>query len=688
MYKTKFSSSGGQFGSGFTIDSVLKGEDGFSPIVEIEEIENGHRMSITDADSTKSIEILNGQDGATGPIGPIGPVGPRGQDGKDGKDGKDGEDGLTPHIGQNGTWWVGDTDTGIYVSANTIDVVELPSQNIDSRANYRLLKGTLYFEDERREDCICNIVKWGTNNQNRPASGEGLILGTLTSSLTQSSFRVYYNLDSEDLYGYIDDVSLQKINNYIDSAYDTMIAKLIKGLILSELASSRWVSLSQLLGSMLGNYVKFYWGGLIQEPVTPERSTLYLMPHNEFYQYHEGVWVTREQSPIRRGSGPWSLEFGSLSNHANGLAAIAMGMGATANGDYAVAIGPGAYTNGGLAMGPGIYAPDGMIAFGRWNEGISGHILEIGCGTEEASKNLLFVTDDQTCYFNLPVGFNKTATFVSGVGVTGSLSVSGSIMLQGDAAIIGKLTINGATAFTKEDFKTSYITSGASPWSGFPDIIQYGYKTTIEGQQNVIYQAISDGVRYCHIEGLGNTVSATGTNPVECAHIEGWLNTSRASHSHIEGVSNTVGPEAIAAHVEGINVIVNGIYAHGEGYIVTVNGPFSHGEGYNVVVNSAGAHGEGVGTVVSGFAQHVQGQANVEDTVNKYIHIVGNGELNEDATPKTPHNAHTIDWFGNGWFCGDIKIGGDSYDDEAAKTLATEEFVINYLDEIFLNGAW
>lgn len=30
-----------------------------------------------------------------------------------GEAGKDGEDGLTPHIGENGNWWVGDTDTGV-----------------------------------------------------------------------------------------------------------------------------------------------------------------------------------------------------------------------------------------------------------------------------------------------------------------------------------------------------------------------------------------------------------------------------------------------------------------------------------------------------------------------------------------------------------------------------------------------
>lgn len=35
-----------------------------------------------------------------------------GKPGKDGKDGQDGKDGATPFIGENGNWWIGDTDTG------------------------------------------------------------------------------------------------------------------------------------------------------------------------------------------------------------------------------------------------------------------------------------------------------------------------------------------------------------------------------------------------------------------------------------------------------------------------------------------------------------------------------------------------------------------------------------------------
>lgn len=39
--------------------------------------------------------------------------GTNGKDGTDGKDGQPGSDGITPHIGANGNWYTGDTDTGI-----------------------------------------------------------------------------------------------------------------------------------------------------------------------------------------------------------------------------------------------------------------------------------------------------------------------------------------------------------------------------------------------------------------------------------------------------------------------------------------------------------------------------------------------------------------------------------------------
>lgn len=53
-----------------------------------------------------------GATGPAGPQGPVGPAGPAGASGKDGKPGAAGADGITPHIGDNGHWYLGTTDTG------------------------------------------------------------------------------------------------------------------------------------------------------------------------------------------------------------------------------------------------------------------------------------------------------------------------------------------------------------------------------------------------------------------------------------------------------------------------------------------------------------------------------------------------------------------------------------------------
>ena len=52
------------------------GNDGESPVIAVTDIENGHRVSITDKDGTKTIDVLNGQTGKTGatPILTIGTV--------------------------------------------------------------------------------------------------------------------------------------------------------------------------------------------------------------------------------------------------------------------------------------------------------------------------------------------------------------------------------------------------------------------------------------------------------------------------------------------------------------------------------------------------------------------------------------------------------------------------------------
>ena len=92
---------------------------------------------------------------------------------------------------------------------------------------------------------------------------------------------------------------------------------------------------------------------------------------------------------------------------------------------------------------------------------------------------------------------------------------------------------------------------------------------------------------------------------------------------------------------------------------------------------------EGWQTIAAGDNQHAQGKYNIEDTANKYAHIVGNG-----TTDTKRSNAHTIGWDGTAWFSGMVKVGGTGQDDVAAKELATKEYVENYIEQTILGGAW
>ena len=90
-------------------------------------------------------------------------------------------------------------------------------------------------------------------------------------------------------------------------------------------------------------------------------------------------------------------------------------------------------------------------------------------------------------------------------------------------------------------------------------------------------------------------------------------------------------------------------------------------------------HVEGNQNIAAGASQHVQGEFNVQDPEydkddkgarGKYAHIVGNGTSHEARS-----NAHTLDWDDVAWFAGGLKVGGTSQDDEAAKNIATEDYV-------------
>lgn len=84
------------------------------------------------------------KDGTTQSIDLTPRVGTDGNDGKDGAngtDGKDGADGLTPHIGENGNWWIGDKDTGIQAVDNTTYTVKFNTDHSLCPEEIKVKKG-------------------------------------------------------------------------------------------------------------------------------------------------------------------------------------------------------------------------------------------------------------------------------------------------------------------------------------------------------------------------------------------------------------------------------------------------------------------------------------------------------------------------------------------------------------------
>ena len=86
------------------------GADGITPHIG----DNGNwYLGTTDTGKpSRGATGANGSDGAQGEKGATGPAGPQGPAGAPGKDGTAGADGVTPHIGDNGNWYIGSTDTG------------------------------------------------------------------------------------------------------------------------------------------------------------------------------------------------------------------------------------------------------------------------------------------------------------------------------------------------------------------------------------------------------------------------------------------------------------------------------------------------------------------------------------------------------------------------------------------------
>nr|DAM60623.1 MAG TPA: nucleoid-associated protein [Caudoviricetes sp.] len=118
------------------------GKDGVSPTVSTAATTGGTKVTITDAKGSHEFVV---KDGANGADGSNGKDGTNGKDGADGKPGTAGADGVTPHIGDNGNWYLGGTDTG------------KPSRGAPGASGHTPVKGTDYWTAADKQEIIDDI---------------------------------------------------------------------------------------------------------------------------------------------------------------------------------------------------------------------------------------------------------------------------------------------------------------------------------------------------------------------------------------------------------------------------------------------------------------------------------------------------------------------------------------------------
>lgn len=215
-----------------------------------------------------------------------------------------------------------------------------------------------------------------------------------------------------------------------------------------------------------------------------------------------------------------------------------------------------------------------------------------------------------------------------------------------NATAMGKETIASGTYSTAMGYKT--VASNSMSTS-------MGRSTEASGKYSVAMGILT--------QAIGEGSIAEGSNTV-----------SSGMYSHSEG-QNT---EAIgqASHSEGSYSKATAIASHAEGRSNEANAEGAHAEGRYNKANGMGSHVEGYKTIATCDYQHVQGKHNIEDTENKYAHIVGNGTHTSKRS-----NAHTLDWAGNAWFAGNVTVGKNTTDNDNDLALVTKGYLMSYINE-------
>lgn len=226
-----------------------------------------------------------------------------------------------------------------------------------------------------------------------------------------------------------------------------------------------------------------------------------------------------------------------------------------------------------------------------------------------------------------------------------------------------------AKAYNRASHAEGYRTISAGSYShaeGEGDNTSYTVVLTSTEDPTIIsYQALSYPLHFLGGVFIYSSDAHSG-HPTPCKIIE--VNTQEQTFKVESAPYHTFSNERVNIYQYG----AFGRDSHAEGYNTLASGDYSHAEGSLTKALGYDSHAEGVYTIANADSQHVQGKYNINDEEKIYAHILGNG-VSVDARS----NAFTVDWDGNGWFSGNLKIGGINQNDPKSGLVLTDKTIFN-----------
>ena len=466
------------------------------------------------------------------------------------------------------------------------------------------------------------------------------------------------------------------------------------------------------------SYAEGYSDYNIQDSITTETTLEEILEERK-----NGNYLTLAFGQASHAEGYNVLAYGN-SSHAEGYGTIASGSnshaegtGTKAYGDYTHAEGYGTTASGDYSHAEGgstTASGNNSHAEGMWTTASGDYSHAEGAYTTASGNNShaegAYTTasgDNQHVQgkYNIEDTNNQYAHIVGNGKYNTDRSNAHTVDWSGNAWYAGDVYV-GSTGRKEKDEGSEKLVK-TSELNKKPGLNVEGNVYTIDGTEvtagigaeifntyNGVYANIATG-SYAHAEGNNNKatgnmahaegyfVKATGleshaegcdsTASGQQSHAEGNRTTASSNYSHAEGYGTTA--SGTASHAEGYGTTASNNYSHAEGKDTTASATASHAEGQQTSASGNYSHTEGWGTKAYGSAQHVQGRFN--KTSSTYAHIIGNG-----SSDSARSNAHTVDWNGNAWFAGNIKIGGTYQDDGNAKSLATIDYVDTAINSI------